>query len=97
MWEIEMKQDTWDQNLSWQHFGNPYKAPCPMIAKLDAWSNARQPRADGYYWARSVFGHWLIAEWRYECWWKMDMAEGDDGLTDADFWDIDERRLLPPA
>jgi hypothetical protein len=66
-------------------------APCPMIAKLDAWSKARQPRADGFYWTR-IGRDWHPTWWANGAFWH-NCHHHDESLFDA----IDERRILPPA
>jgi hypothetical protein len=89
-----------DRNDGWVYHGTIPReeidrylgAPCPMIARLDAWSKARQPRAEGHYWIRTRIGStadWDIAEWCGH-WDRC-------GYILPDHYVIDERRILPPA
>jgi hypothetical protein len=66
---------------------------CPMIARLDAWSKARQPRADGYYWVRQ-YGCWQIADWDADGAWTV--GGESDTYADSDWDAINEHRILPP-
>jgi hypothetical protein len=80
----------WD----WQNWYSVQKF-CPMIAKLDAWSKARQGRKVGAYWIKRE-----VTEVKLPAWWNGNawLVPGWRGWHshDATLAAIDERRILPP-
>jgi hypothetical protein len=65
--------------------------PCPMIAKLDAWSKAR--RKPGVYWVYGYENFQRVGEWDGHVWRLTGL---DRTFDDKHLERIDERRILPP-